>query len=247
MTPTISIVTITQYKRFDVLQILFQCITEQTIRPNEWVIVEGSSTQEEAELNKNKIKLLSSLSEIPIKYVMYEQGLKLGELRNRGNNTCQYDIIICMDDDDYYPPTRVQHVIEEFDKYPDKQIAGCSSIIIHDYISLETYICKGFHQNHSTNNAMAWKKEYVKTHSHDPTKTHAEEASFTNNFSEPMIQLLPEHTIFVSSHNVNTFDKKNILKNNPLFLSIPFKHIFTFIPEKMYRCYFNLFRNVIKK
>jgi len=58
---------------------------------------------------------------------------------------------------------------------------------------------------------MAWKKEYLLTNSHDSSKEMAEEASFTKNFTEPMVQLEAEHTIIVSSHDGNTFNKRELL------------------------------------
>jgi glycosyltransferase involved in cell wall biosynthesis len=45
-----------------------------------------------------------------------KNGLTLGDNRNRGNQVVTGDIIVCMDDDDYYPPTRISHAVEELNK-----------------------------------------------------------------------------------------------------------------------------------
>jgi glycosyltransferase involved in cell wall biosynthesis len=110
MSKTVSIVTITQLKRFECLKILQNLIQNQTYTNIiEWVIIEGSRDKESAEINKNNIK---SLTQGNIVYLEYKENRKLGELRNIANKVCKGDITVCMDDDDYYPPTRVAHAVE---------------------------------------------------------------------------------------------------------------------------------------
>jgi hypothetical protein len=110
----------------------------------------------------------------------------LGELRNRGNTTCTGDITVCMDDDDFYPIDRVEHAVERLEGSKAK-IAGCSAVLIYDYFLDKLYKFKPFGPNHSTNNCMAWKKEYLKDNKHDSTKEMAEESSFTKAFTETMV------------------------------------------------------------
>ena len=225
---TVSIVTITQLKRFDCLLILRDLIKDQTYKNIiEWVIVDGSKCQEDANQNKINIKLLQDNSELsfPIIYIEWEDNIKLGELRNRGNKICSGDITVCMDDDDYYFPTRVSHAVEKLSKSSAK-VAGCSALLIYDYFLEKLYKFKQFGPNHSTNNCMAWKREHVATNSHDPSKIMGEESSFTKNFSEPMVQLDAEHTLVCSSHDGNTFNKRELLvggthKFNPTLEEIP--------------------------
>jgi glycosyltransferase involved in cell wall biosynthesis len=207
--PTVSLVTISQKKRFSCLEILRDLIQAQTYTNIlEWVIVEGSKTEEDALSNENAIKTLES--KVPIVYIPRTDGAKLGELRNRGNNTCKGDITVVMDDDDYYPPQRVEHAVDKLSK-TKAEIAGCSAMYIYDYFLEGLYKFNEFGPNHSTNNCMAWKKEYLKKNKHDSDKDSAEESSFTFNFKEPMVQLDPEKTIVVSSHDGNTYNKREIL------------------------------------
>jgi glycosyltransferase involved in cell wall biosynthesis len=238
----VSVVTITQEKRFPVLCLLLKCIHHQTHQPDEWVIVDGSKTKQEADRNEVLIKGLQQDTKIPIVYVPHEEGVKLGGLRNKGNNRCTGDITVVMDDDDYYPPQRIQHVIDMFKKYPDKQVAGCSALFIHDYTTLQFYQCKPFHERHSTNSAMAWKKSYLVDHQHDASKETGEEFSFTNGFTEDMIQLLSGFTVVLSSHTKNTFDKKDLLKNNARFVPLKFNIMPRLMNEQMYRDYLERFR-----
>jgi hypothetical protein len=143
-----------------------------------------------------------------------------------------------MDDDDYYPPQRISHVADRFKAQPKYMIAGCSNIFIQDYNTMQFYQCKGFHTNHSTNSALAWRKEYLTTHKHDETREFGEEHSFTNGFTEPMIALNPKLTVILSSHSANTFDKRDLLKNNPRFEPLSFFILPKLMNQSDYREYY---------
>jgi hypothetical protein len=54
---SVSILTITQYKRRECIEILFDIIVDQTYKSIlEWVIVEGSPSEDLANLNKEFIE-----------------------------------------------------------------------------------------------------------------------------------------------------------------------------------------------
>jgi len=244
---SVSIITITQLKRFTCLEILKDLIKNQTYNNiTEWVIVEGSKTLEDANINKNNIKILIENSDLKcsIKYIEYTPNVKLSELRNIGNKKCIGDITVCMDDDDYYPNDRVSHAVERLNSSKAK-IAGCSAVMIYDYFLEKLYKFNQFAPYHSTNNCMAWKKEYLLTNEHEKDKDMAEEASFTKKFSEPMVQLDSEHTIIVSSHDSNTFNKRELLisgthKMNPQLNQID-TNITDYIKEPYYSRYKKIF------
>ena len=207
---TVSLLTITQRSRNKCLKNLLEFINNQTYQDIiEWVIVEGSKTQKEAEENKEYILneiIIINKTRFPIKYIGFEEGSKLSDLRNRGNDSCKGDIIVCMDDDDYYPPKRVETAVAKL-THSTKQIAGCSYAYMYHYNLDKLYKFKSFGRNHSTNNCFAYKKEYLLTHRHEAGLDLGEEMSFTNGFTEPMIQLDSEDCIVISSHRSNTFDK----------------------------------------
>jgi glycosyltransferase involved in cell wall biosynthesis len=224
---TVSIVTVTQISRQSTIKITADLIKEQTYKSIiEWVIVEGSKTLEQALENEKFIKTLSSRNEMDIVYIpAYKldssenfifNNDRLGNLRNIGNRACKGDITVCMDDDDYYPPTRVKHCVEMLNS-SKCLIAGCSGKYLYDYDLEKLLGFKQFGPNHSTNDCMAWKREYLLENSHDPTKEMAEESSFTKQFSNPMVQLDPMHTIIGSSHSHNTFSKKEIVINGSIY------------------------------
>ena len=213
---TVSLLTITQQSRHKCLKNLLKFINEQTYKDIvEWVIVEGSKTEKEAaqnkefifnEININEINININEPRFLIKYIQYEAGAKLSDLRNRGNNACKGDIIVCMDDDDYYPPKRVESAVVKLQQ-STKQIAGCSYAYMYHYHLDKLYKFKSFGRNHSTNNCLAYKKAYLLNHMHEAGLDRGEEMSFTNGFTAPMIQLDSEDCIVISSHGANTFDK----------------------------------------
>jgi hypothetical protein len=63
--PTVSIITITQYKRAGCLKILKDIIKDQTYKNIiEWVLVEGSPTKEDSEKNEKHIQELISQNDL---------------------------------------------------------------------------------------------------------------------------------------------------------------------------------------
>lgn len=146
-----------------------------------------------------------------IKYTHLPEKLILGKKRNTLNGMATGDIIVCFDDDDYYSPDRVSHAVIKLNSTKCK-IAGSS--IIHIYYSKldKIYQFGPYAQYHGTNGTMAYTKDYLKTHSYLDDKTQAEEAHFTNNFSEPMAQLDPHKVILCIAHDKNTVDKDQFLK-----------------------------------
>lgn len=210
---SVSIITITQAKRFECIKILFKMIQWQTYQNiKEWVIVEGSSRSEDAIVNEKLINDFSAevkpLINYTIKYIKYT-GYKLGGLRNLGNASCSSDIIVCCDDDDYYPPTRVSEAVEKLSSSPCL-IAGLSNIYLYDFYLDKLYKFRGFMEYHSSNNAMAYKKEFLIENSHDPEIQVGEERSFTKEFTIPLVKVDSRKSIICISHNTNTYNKRGL-------------------------------------
>lgn len=253
--PSVSIVTLTQYKRFNTLEILFEIIKQQTYRNIiEWVIVEGSKTDNERNLNMqnmNKIINFNNDTKFKINYITDTQNMKLGALRNKGNNSCIGDITVCMDDDDFYFKDRVEHAVNKLMK-SKYNIAGCSNHLMYDFQLNTLFQSKKFGEYHSINCCMAWKKKYLETNSCDPNKEFGEESGFTKNFSEPMVQLDPYSTIITMSHTDNTYNKKEIIlksyfDNETKTLFIINKPITKYIDNDLFKKYYDIFNKIFEK
>ena len=209
MLSSVSIVTITQLSRFKSLQICLETIKQQTYTNIiEWVIVEGSPTIEDAIQSKKNIFTIID-NNIPIKYIEFS-GKKLGGLRNLGNDNCLGDIIICFDDDDYSLPIRIAHSVLMLQNNPTYFIGGVSDMYMYDFHFHHLFKFKYKIENHSTNNCMAYKKEYLLNNRYNEESICGEEKEFTCHFTNPMIAFHPLYTIIAISHNNNTFDKEEL-------------------------------------
>ena len=200
--PFVSVITPT-YNRRRFLPILIHLYQEQTYPKNlrELVILDDSPTSNEDLIPKD---------DPSIRYIYQSNKLTLGEKRNKLNNLAKGEIILCFDDDDYHYPERITHSVTRMNA-EKTNIAGCSTINVYYTHIKEMYQYGPFGNNHGTNGTFAFRKSYLKTHEHDPTKNAQEEPSFTNNFTERMSQLSADKTIICISHDTNTFDKKFLL------------------------------------
>jgi hypothetical protein len=132
-----------------------------------------------------------------------------------------------MDDDDYYPPSRVTKAVTRLQS-GRALIAGTSEMYFYFVNTGKIKRFNKIHGRHATNGSYAYKKEYLKDHRYDDTKTCAEEKIFTNGFSEEMAQINPLDCLVCMVHNENTYNKekckfdelnmtlKNIVKDKKL-------------------------------
>jgi glycosyltransferase involved in cell wall biosynthesis len=210
----------------------------------EWIIVEGSPHPTLAEQNgiflKQFIHQVAYQTTIPtIKYIPYS-GKKLGGLRNLSNDHSKGQIMVCFDDDDYYPPERIEHAVKRLQN-SHAEIAGVTNIYIYDFqygekLNLRLFQFCGFSMNHSTNNAMAYKREYLSYHRYDENATYAEETSFTDGFTAPMVQLNPHKTVITISHFENTVCKKQFCNDShPYVKEKQNRNILQIIPFEIYQ------------
>jgi glycosyltransferase involved in cell wall biosynthesis len=197
----VSILTVTQYSRFPNLKLLYRMIQLQNyLQIKEWVIVEGSQDialreQNITNINDFIIDKMES-TDIEMRFIVHESILPLSNLRNIGNDNCKGDIIICMDDDIYYPPSTVPYVVEMLNQY-NISITGCSKPFIYDYSKDKFYHVDKYFDNHSTSNCFAYKKSYLKNHRYEDGLNYTEESSFTDGFQEHMIHLSGEKCIIL--------------------------------------------------
>jgi glycosyltransferase involved in cell wall biosynthesis len=210
--PFISLITPT-YNRARFIPILIKCVLHQDYPKNrmEWIVYDDGSESVE-HLFKDVKSVFPNF-----KYIYVSEKVNIGAKRNRLNKEAIGAIIVAIDDDDYYPPQRVSHVVAKFKQNPTYELAGSSEIYMY-YTDIKTIYCLGpYNKNHATNGTMAWKRSYALKNSYDETVTHAEEKSFLESYRNPMIQLDPMKVMLVMSHDENTFNKKGMREqsNNP--------------------------------
>ena len=223
--PLVSICTIT-FNRHEFLKVLKNHINNQDypITNIEWIIVDDSdSSIEEKILKDNNLK---------IKYIYLTQRKPIGVKRNIANRKSSGEIIVYMDDDDYYPPCRVSHAIDMLLKHPKALCAGSSEIYIY-FKHINQMIQFGpYGPNHATAGTFAFRRELLKEHKYEDHAALAEEKAFLKNYTVPFVQLEPKKVILVFSHIHNTFDKKKLLDNpHPKFVKNSDKTIDDFVKE----------------
>jgi glycosyltransferase involved in cell wall biosynthesis len=201
--PTVSICTPT-FNRRHFIPMMIKCFEHQTYPKNkiEWIIVDDGT---------DKIEEL--VIHIPqVKYFKYDEKMTLGKKRNLLNEKATGDIIIYMDDDDYYPPERVSHAVEKLCQNPKILCAGSSSMFIY-FKHINKMIQFGpYGPNHSTAATFAFRRELLDQTKFDEMSSVSEERKFLKDYTIPLIQLESMKTILVFSHNHNSFDKKELLK-----------------------------------
>jgi len=205
----VSVVTPT-YQRRPFIPALIQIYQQQTYPKEkmEWIILDDGRDKVE-DLFKEAAKVIPNL-----RYLYHPEKLRIGEKRNRLNKEAKGSIIIAMDDDDYYPPQRVQTVVDAFATHPTSNLAGSSKMHMYYMDTKKIYSIGPYGPNHATNGTMAWRKSYAEKHTYDEFVTKAEEISFLENYRHPMIQLDPLSSILVICHTDNTVDKTQLRKEH---------------------------------
>lgn len=212
--PFVSVVTPT-YNRRRFIPWIIECYKLQTYPKDrmEWIILDDGQDSVE------DLFTGSLIAGIPnVKYIRLKgEKMLIGAKRNMLNKEAKGDIIVAMDDDDFYMPERIAHVVHRFRQSPKIQLAGSSEIYMYYSDVKEIYKMGPYGPRHATNGTMAWTKEYAGSHRYDETVTFAEEKSFLDDYKNPMIQLDPMKVMLVMSHTENTYDKKKFRDqpNNP--------------------------------
>jgi glycosyltransferase involved in cell wall biosynthesis len=173
-----------------------------------------------------------------IRYIPMDTKLLIGQKRNLLNDHAKGDIMVAMDDDDYYPPERVSHVVTKFTQQPAIQLAGSSEMYLYFRTDGKIIQAGPYNPNHCTNGTMAYRRAYMLTHRYDEKQTHAEEKSFLDDYKNPMIQLDPFKCILVMCHSDNTFDKNNLRDSKNPMLKDTAMNLKTFIKDKGLREFF---------
>jgi glycosyltransferase involved in cell wall biosynthesis len=168
-----------------------------------------------------------------VKYFKYDKKMTLGQKRNLMHEKSKGQIIVYMDDDDYYPPKRVSHAVEMLQSHPHALCAGSSEMYIYFKHINKMYQFGPYGPNHSTAGTFAFKRKLLQDHKYDDNASIAEEKSFLKDYTVPFVQLDPLKTILVFSHEHNTYDKKKLLENmNSDFVKETNKNVEMFIKEE---------------
>jgi hypothetical protein len=136
----VSIITITQLIRHESFKLLIDYIQNQTYKNIiEWIIIDGSPTIDDSNTNFNLIKNLN----ITYPKIIYKGHINNNEINKKNiitnlNNDINGDIIIYMDDDDYYFPSFIEYIVSKMIN-SNKNIASSQFLYVHDIILNKTF------------------------------------------------------------------------------------------------------------
>ena len=207
--PFVSICTPT-FNRRPFVSSMIKCFDHQDYPKDkmEWIIIDDGTD-----------KIEDLVKDHPnVKYFSYSDKMTLGKKRNLMHEKATGDIIVYMDDDDYYPPQRVSHAVESLTR-SNCLVAGSSELYTYFKHIDKVYQFGPYGKDHATAGTFAFKKELLKHTRYNESASLAEEKEFLKNYSFPMVQLDPKKVILVFSHDHNTFDKKILLETpNPTYV-----------------------------
>lgn len=203
--PFVSICTPT-FNRRPFIPAIIKCFQNQTYPKDkmEWIIIDDGTD-----------KIEDLVADIPqVKYFKFDEKMTLGKKRNISNEKAIGDIIVYMDDDDYYPPDRVKHAVDML-RTSKALCAGSSAMYIYFKHINKMYQFGPYGPNHSTAATFAFKRELLNQTKFDEESSVAEERKFLKDYTIPFVQLESKKCILVFSHDHNSFDKKELLKQMP--------------------------------
>ncbi len=212
------------FNRRPFIEGIIKCFNHQDYPKDrmEWIIIDdGTDKIEDLVINHPHVK-----------YFKYDTKMKLGKKRNLLHEKSKGDIIVYMDDDDYYPPQRVSHAVQKLQEHPEALCAGASEIYIYFKHIQKMYQFGPYGPNHATAGTFAFKRKLIENR-YDDEACLAEEKSFLKDYSVPFVQLDPKKVILVFSHDHNTFDKRKLLESpHPQFVKESTKTVDEFVKEK---------------
>jgi glycosyltransferase involved in cell wall biosynthesis len=203
--PFVSICTPT-FNRRPFIPAIIKCFENQTYPRDkmEWIIIDDGTD-----------KIEDLVAHLPyVKYFKYDEKMTLGKKRNISNEKATGEIIVYMDDDDYYPADRVKHAVDTL-RGSKALCAGSSAMFIYYKHINKMYQFGPYGPNHATAATFAFKRELLSQTRFDEESSVAEERKFLKGYTIPFVQLESKKSILVFSHNHNSFDKKELLKQLP--------------------------------
>ena len=228
--PFVSVCTPT-FNRRPFINAMIACFNAQDYPQDrmEWIIIDdGTDPIEDLVASHPRVK-----------YFKYDTKMTLGRKRNLLHEKSRGEILVYMDDDDYYPPKRVSHAVEQLVSHPDALCAGSSEIYIYFKHIKQMKRFGPYGPNHATAGTFAFKRKLIKNNRYNDDACLAEERAFLKDYTVPFVQLDPMKVILVFSHEHNTFDKRKLLVNaNPDVVRDSPKKVMDFIKDNELRRFY---------
>jgi glycosyltransferase involved in cell wall biosynthesis len=205
----VSILTVTSPCRKTYLPFLAKCVQSQSgITHAEWVVICHGNEEFQDEvtlileqyLDKSFITLCTIASELG----------PVARLRNLANKSAKGSILIWMDDDDYYSPTRVRACVDTFRIFPEALVAGCFSHIVYDVPSGLCFRIQNENHKIVSNSTLAYRRKYIDKPNvkYNDEDMFREETYFLQFNTNPIAPIHGDDLGLHFSHYQNTYNKR---------------------------------------
>lgn len=212
--PLVSIITPTRNRKV-FFELAYNNFKSQNYPGNklEWIIIDDGT---------ESLSELIPTSDKRIKYIKVEgknkkQPMTISKKRNMGYQYSSGDIIIHMDDDDYYLPTSVSTRVKVLLNYKEKGIecVGCERFGCHDIEKDTSFIIDK--NNEIAEASMAYFKSFIEKRKFQENIVKGEGKLFCRGRNKQIMKL-PFEFIFISfTHGTNTHIRKSDKDNNGKF------------------------------
>lgn len=209
--PTVSILTPTYNRKLFVdLMIRNWNSIDYPKDKLEWIIVDDSDTGKE--LNKELFQLPN------VRYIRIQQKIKLGKKRNFAASLAKNEILIHMDDDDFYPPESVIARVKTLMISEGKNCTGCTKTLCYDLIHDQTFEAFDASDDDKTlpctvsESSLAYTKQFWKEQNFNDDDTNGECLNFMKDRHNQIITIPYIFVVTQLSHSNNTV-KRWMLKN----------------------------------
>jgi glycosyltransferase involved in cell wall biosynthesis len=185
----------------------------QTRQPDLWVVVDNSSDPNDTWIGIGK-------DHPHVLYDRVDEPHTIGWMRNRCLDLALKagaEYIVFWDDDDYYPPRRIEDAIAALEANPAAELAGSSKMYLL-VLPENTLMTVGpYGANHSTAATMVIRRRYAETNRFNPEKEKGEEFSFTKGWTATVAQTSAETAIVAIGHTRNTVNKSQVVHKPRVF------------------------------
>jgi glycosyltransferase involved in cell wall biosynthesis len=196
--PLVSILIATQ-DRHRFIPYLLRCIYAQTYPSERTQLVVGDDGQQ----TSKKLFPPETL------FIRYHTKVSIGKKRNDLKQAAAGEIMVTMDDDDYYFPTYLQHAVDTLTRSTTSGLATLVTSYVF-YPGRWKLEIVGPRDTGWPGASFAFTRKYSETHNFGSDSRIGEETKFTDNFQVVPSILESCLTMIIISHRSNTCNKNQI-------------------------------------
>jgi glycosyltransferase involved in cell wall biosynthesis len=211
MTEPLVVVCTPTYNRGFTVDFSSMVMKKQIYKNIHWIIIDNSSDEEQSWA---RIKEIQDLP--PFTYIRILEKKTIGTMRNiclEEAKKLNPKYIAFWDDDDFYPPQRIQKSVEALEKEAQYDIVGCEIMpvfVVKDNVLVEV---GPYGANHATASVWLFRASIAEKRKFFDADVKAEEGNFTRDWTLPMKMIDHKDAILVIGHSRNTVNKEQIAES----------------------------------